>query len=119
MREYSAETERVFKSLIDWSVPDFPHTDIRHSDYGTYKVRLGTSLMVAIGAKYSKHKIGFNSDKEFFDDIKIATAIAHEPFSDINKKSYLSRETIEKQTGEIIKYFLLTLKDHQDKIYLS
>lgn len=118
MREFSNETEKVFKSLIDNSITDFPDSVIEHSSYGIYKARLATTLMIAIGVKFSKQKIGFDSTQEFFVDVQIATAIAHEPFSDSNNNNYLSRESIERKTGEIIKYFLLTIKNNQEKISL-
>jgi hypothetical protein len=117
MKEYSDETEKVFRNLIDYSITDFPHENIKHSDYGTYKARLGTNLMIAIGTKFSKQKIGFDSNEEFFNDIQIASAIAHQPFADENNINYLPKNSISEQTEEIIKYFLLTVKDNQESIY--
>lgn len=118
MREFSNETEKVFKCLIDNSITDFPDSVIEHSNYGIYKARFATTLMIAIGVKFSKQKIGFDSTQEFFVDVQIASAIAYEPFSDSNNNKYLSRESIERETGEIIKYFLLTIKNNQEKISL-
>lgn len=119
MKNHSDETEKVYRNFIGFSIKDFPNGNIKLSNYGIYKARLGTTLMVAIGAHYSKLKLenNNNNNKEFFDDIQIASAIAHLPFSEKNESINLNDTELSDKTGEITKYFLNTLKECQEDIY--
>lgn len=111
MKNYSDETEKVYRNFVGFSISDYPNGKIKLSNYGIYKARLGTTLMIAIGAHFSKHNLGIKDNKEFFDDIQIASAIAHLPFSEKNESINLNDHELTDNTGEITKYFLNTLKE--------
>lgn len=119
MREFSNETEKSYKSFISYMQDDFPNSKITPSNYGIYKARFGTNLMIAIGAQMSKSKIGFGGGQEMFNDIQIASALAHEPFSELNSSNYLEKTSISKQTEDIIEYIVKTIKPYQDQLLNS
>ncbi len=117
MKDFSDETEKTYRSFISYIKEDFPSEKIDVSNYGIYKARFGTNLMIAIGAQFSKAKIGYGNGSEFFDDIQIASAIAYQPFSNQNSSNYIEKSSITKQTEEIIKYIVEAIKPYQDELY--
>ncbi|GAA0751060.1 hypothetical protein [Psychroflexus lacisalsi] len=116
MKLYSDETEKAYRNQISYFKQDYPNEEIQVSDYGAYKVRFMTNMMIVMGARFSKEKIGFSESKDFLRDIQIASAIAHIPFSDSKSNSYLSKNEISQKTEEIIKYILKTVNGNQQKI---
>ncbi|GGG32115.1 hypothetical protein GCM10011344_36280 [Dokdonia pacifica] len=119
MREYSDVTEKSYRNFISYMKEDFPNDQISLSIYGIYKARFGTNLMVAIGAQFSKSKIGYGSGQEMFNDIQIASALAHEPFSQPQEIDFIDKSTIAKQTEEIIEYIVKAIKPYQEELYKS
>lgn len=117
MKNYSNETEKSFRNLIKYSKEDFPDKEIKVVPYGLYKARLGTNLCIAAGANSSKIGIGYGDSEDFYDDVKIAYAIAHKPFSEEDSIEYLDRSKISESSDKIMRYLLENLKKDPIKIY--
>ncbi|MBQ0740814.1 hypothetical protein J9332_41730, partial [Aquimarina celericrescens] len=65
MKLYSDETEKAYRNQISYFKQDYPNEEIQVSDYGAYKVRFMTNMMIVMGARFSKEKIGFSESKDF------------------------------------------------------
>lgn len=119
MKDFSDETENAYNNFIGYTQVDYPNEHFDISPYGLYKARLGTCLMIALGAQFTKAKIGYASGSELFNDIQLATAIAHTPFRDESSPYFLEKSSISNQTEEIIKYIIDIIQPYQKELYES